>query len=159
MLFSRGLVWLEHYLQFADELPPVNGDALRKLTDSLVRASRSIFNDNVTLESRTRVKAAIARLRLAVKDNKADERAAAVALFQSGIALLNPKTPAVWKWQEQFARELLKAGRETARPADERKKDLRDAQELIQAAITAAPQARELEQLANSVSQALNDVK
>ncbi|MBX7103704.1 MAG: protein kinase [Gemmataceae bacterium] len=160
-LLPRALVWLENYLKFADELPAPAPDDLRKLCDGMVKAARSIFNDNLSLEARVRNKCAIARLRLAAKEKNADDRKAAMDLFTSGIELLHPQTPMVWKYHDQFARELLKLGRETARGKDERKADLEEAQKVVQAALKTAPPtaARDLEQLAGSITQAIGDVK
>lgn len=160
-LLPRSLIWLENYIKFADELPAANADDLRKLSDALVRSASSTANDNLTLEARTRVRCAMLRLRLAVREKNAEDRKVALEQFAAGIDLLHPQSPMVGKFREQFARELLKAGRETARSKEDRKADLDEALKVAQAGVgsAAGSTAQELNQVITSINQTLGELK
>ena len=131
MAMPRALVWVEHYVRFADDIPAneYSPADLRKLTDTLVAVATSPRNQNVYVEAKVLQRCALVRLRIAEQDSKGDDRKVASEWFKSAISKLNPKTPNMWKWNDMFARELLNIGRIKERPKADRKVDLEEAME------------------------------
>jgi serine/threonine protein kinase len=160
-LASRAFAWLEHYLRFGEEMSQAKPDELRRLTEALVRLASSDLNDNVNFEARVRHRSALLRLRLARKDNNADDRKVALEWYAKAFGLLHPQTPVLWKWHESMANELLRLGSESARKKEDRRSDLTEAQKAAKAAIDGAPsnEKRNLQSLVDDVAKALNELK
>jgi hypothetical protein len=139
----RALVWAEHYVKNADDIPISDMTAeLRKLTDALVSAAASPRNQNVYLEAKVLQCCALIRLRIAEQDNKGDDRKQATEWFKAAVNKLNPKTPILWKWNEMFARQLLSLSKFKNRSKVDRLADLEEARKLAKVALDAAPASR-----------------
>lgn len=162
-LASRGLVWLEHYLKFGEQFSQAKPDDLRKLTEALVRVASSDLNDNLNFEASVRYYSTILRLRLARKDNNADDRRLGLEWYNKAVQLLHPQTPVLWMWHEVAAHELLGLGTEPSRKKEERQADLAEAKKAAEAAsnhkLLPTTEKRNVQKLVGDVAQAINDLK